>query len=182
MPPELPLLVELLHAGLLIVDDIEDDAIERRGAPAIHRLHGVPTALDAGNWLDFLPFTLIDSIPVSPATQLAIDRRFSATLLRCHQGQALDLTARAWEVDCRDVRSIVEATISAKTGALMELSAHLGALVAGATGAPLRAITQFGTSPVWRCSGSTIWAPSARAIVAPRGSRTWRRAIRESNQ
>ena len=34
MPPELPLLVEVLHAGSLIVDDIEDDSAERRPRPA----------------------------------------------------------------------------------------------------------------------------------------------------
>ncbi|GAC1351575.1 MAG: hypothetical protein NVSMB1_05920 [Polyangiales bacterium] len=144
VPPELPLLVELVHAGSLVVDDIEDDAIDRRGAPALHRQHGLPIALNAGNWLYFLPLTLIERLPLSASTQLAIHRSFSSTLLRCHQGQALDLTVRASEVARSDVRSVVEATMRAKTGALMELAAYVGALGAGATGTPLRAIAEFG--------------------------------------
>jgi len=50
-PGELPMIVELLHAGSLIVDDIEDGSVARRGQPALHLRHGLPTALNAGNWL-----------------------------------------------------------------------------------------------------------------------------------
>ena len=34
--------IELLHNSLLIHDDIEDESDERRGAPTLHRLHGLP--------------------------------------------------------------------------------------------------------------------------------------------
>jgi geranylgeranyl diphosphate synthase type II len=40
--------IELLHNALLIHDDIEDGSDERRGKPTLHRLHGVPLALNAG--------------------------------------------------------------------------------------------------------------------------------------
>lgn len=142
--PELPLLVELVHAGSLVVDDIEDDATERRGALALHRIHGVPVALNAGNWLYFLPFTLIERLPLSTGTQLAVHRKLSHTLLRCHEGQALDLSVRASEPRRTDVPAIVHATMAGKTGALLELAAHLGALAGGASGAPLQAISVFG--------------------------------------
>lgn len=45
--------VELLHSGSLIVDDIEDQSKMRRGKQTLHELHGVPIALNAGNWLYF---------------------------------------------------------------------------------------------------------------------------------
>ena len=48
--------VELIHAGSLIVDDIEDGSMIRRGKPALHIRYGLPTALNAGNWLYFWPF------------------------------------------------------------------------------------------------------------------------------
>ena len=45
-PERLPLVVELLHAGSLVIDDIEDDSQTRRGEPALHRSYGVPLALN----------------------------------------------------------------------------------------------------------------------------------------
>ena len=51
--------VELMHAGSLIVDDIEDGSEMRRGRPALHVQYGVPLALNAGNWLYFWPFELL---------------------------------------------------------------------------------------------------------------------------
>jgi hypothetical protein len=53
-PPELMLdFVELLHAGSLVIDDIEDDSDSRRGQPTLHRQLGIPIALNAGNWMYF---------------------------------------------------------------------------------------------------------------------------------
>jgi geranylgeranyl diphosphate synthase type II len=43
--------LELLHNAFLIHDDIEDDSKLRRGAPALHRSHGVALALNAGDGL-----------------------------------------------------------------------------------------------------------------------------------
>src|SRR5918999_2317484 len=51
--------VELLHAGSLIIDDIEDGSPVRRGRPALHIQFGIPLALNAGNWLYFWPFELL---------------------------------------------------------------------------------------------------------------------------
>lgn len=43
--------IELLHNALLIHDDIEDGSTSRRGRPALHELHGIPLALNAGDLL-----------------------------------------------------------------------------------------------------------------------------------
>ena len=43
--------LELLHSAFLVHDDIEDESEERRGQPALHQLHGVPSALNAGDAL-----------------------------------------------------------------------------------------------------------------------------------
>jgi geranylgeranyl diphosphate synthase type II len=43
--------LELLHSAFLVHDDIEDESEERRGRPALHQLHGVASALNAGDAL-----------------------------------------------------------------------------------------------------------------------------------
>ncbi|MDB4987061.1 MAG: Polyprenyl synthetase, partial [Myxococcaceae bacterium] len=54
--------IELLHGGSLIVDDIQDDALTRRGSPALHQLIGTPRALNTGNWLYFVALARLDAL------------------------------------------------------------------------------------------------------------------------
>lgn len=143
-PEELPAMVELLHAGSLIVDDIEDEATRRRGELALHCLHGLPIALNAGNWLYFLPFTLVGRISASPESQLEIFRATSRCLLACHYGQALDLGARMSTIAQKDVFSVVATTTRLKTASLTELAATLGAIAAGAGPFVSRLLARFG--------------------------------------
>ena len=57
--------IELLHNALLIHDDIQDESEERRGTPTLHKLHGVPLAINAGDTLAMLSLRpLIDNVSV----------------------------------------------------------------------------------------------------------------------
>lgn len=145
-PRELPLLIESLHAGSLIIDDIEDDSASRRGAATMHRQHGVPVALNAGSWLFFWAQVLLSRLPLDDATRLAAHERMAACLLRCHEGQALDLTVRVDALAQAQVPRIVKVITGLKTGSLIGLATSLGALAAGASGRRLEAIAAFGRS------------------------------------
>lgn len=46
--------IEILHNGLLVHDDIQDESELRRGQPTLHMLHGVPLAINAGDALMLL--------------------------------------------------------------------------------------------------------------------------------
>lgn len=144
-PPEaLALAVEALHAGSLIVDDVQDDSDERRGAPALHRLVGTPLAINTGNWMYFWALGLLDRAGLDDARHAAATRAALRTLLACHQGQALDLTVRIGDLAAADVPAVVAATTRLKTGALTGLAARLGALAAGASPAHCDAIAALG--------------------------------------
>lgn len=144
LPQELPLLIECLHAGSLIVDDIEDDSTERRGAPALHCSFGLPRALNAGNWLYFLPQVLLSRIAFTAEARLSAHERLSLCLLRCHEGQALDLQVRVDQLAQRDVAQVALTTSRLKTGGLLGLAAALGALAAAAPGTHVCAIATLG--------------------------------------
>lgn len=143
-PPTLPLLVELLHAGSLIVDDIEDGSTHRRGAPALHQTHGIPLALNTGNWLYFAPMALLARMGLSDELELALTRRTISTLLRCHQGQALDLAIRVGDLQQKELPDLVLASTRLKTGVLTEYAAHLGAIASGAPEPTVAALGRFG--------------------------------------
>jgi len=46
---------ELVHEGSIIVDDLEDQSEIRRGRPCLHKIFGIDIAMNAGNFLYFLP-------------------------------------------------------------------------------------------------------------------------------
>ena len=144
MPETLPMALELLHAGSLIIDDIQDESEMRRGQPALHHIYGTPVALNTGNWLYFAASTLIDDIDVPGELKLVLLRRLRWAVLRCHQGQALDLTARISTLAPEEVRPIVSATTVLKTASLVELAAGLGATAAGAPAKLVASLERFG--------------------------------------
>lgn len=144
-PQVLAQLVEILHAGSLIVDDIEDDSPLRRGLPALHREVGVPIALNAGNWLYFWSFSLISQLPLEKSVQFDLHRCMSRSLLQCHYGQALDLSVRMSQLSQNEVADVVMASTRLKTGELMALATALGAIAAGADGRVSSALEEFGS-------------------------------------
>lgn len=146
MPEQLPMLVELLHAGSLIIDDIEDDSKSRRGKPALHLMVGVPLALNAGNWLYFFPHSLLEQLALSPPVELEVRRVIERGVLRCHYGQALDLGTRLGSLAQREVHDVVSVSTRLKTGSLLELAGELGAAAAGAPPELRKEFGQFGRS------------------------------------
>lgn len=143
-PRELPLLIEALHAGSLVIDDIQDGSAYRRGAPALHVGYGLSRALNAGNWLYFWAEHLLGRCGLTPQVELCARRLMTRTLVKCHHGQGLDLTVRVAELSKDAVPGVVRATTELKTGALMQLAAELGAVAAGARPDVASAIGRFG--------------------------------------
>ena len=143
LPPSLPLVIELLHAGSLIIDDVEDGGSERRGAPALHHLVGMPLAINTGSWMYFWALAELSTLGLPPERELAAHRMAATTLVRCHQGQALDLATHIVDLAPADVPNVVAATTRLKTGALCRFAAELGAVAAGAEEPVREAVARF---------------------------------------
>ena len=143
-PTELPLVVELLHAGSLVIDDIEDGSLQRRGRAALHRVIGTPAALNLGNWLYFWPFDLLKQMSLPPTVELAATRVCLDAVRVCHEGQALDLAARIGDLHPAEVISVCRVITERKTGALMGMAVELGATVAGADADTICVLRTFG--------------------------------------
>jgi geranylgeranyl diphosphate synthase type II len=91
--------IELLHNSLLIHDDIEDESDERRGAPTLHRLHGMPLALNAGSALSLMSlYPLLGSSSLAPSVTSRLLQETMRVGQESAEGQALEL---GW---CRDNR------------------------------------------------------------------------------
>lgn len=122
--------IELIHSGSLIVDDIEDETAMRRGKPSLHKIYGVPLALNAGNWLYFWPLIILQNSKLSDSIKQAALAECQKTLVLAHTGQALDLGAPLVEIPRHRVSEVVLQSLKLKSGSLTALSLKLGALAA----------------------------------------------------
>jgi geranylgeranyl pyrophosphate synthase len=144
-PRALAAMLEIIHAGSLVIDDIEDGSPTRRGEPAVHVRYGVPLALNTGNWMYFWALGLVDAL--EPALPLVRERLYAVivdAMARCHLGQALDLGVDIGRLPRAAVYQAVATSTSLKTGALMELAARLGAIAAGAPPDREEVLARFG--------------------------------------
>jgi geranylgeranyl diphosphate synthase type I len=133
IPPRICQVAELLHTGSLIVDDIQDDAVERRHGPPAHVAYGVPTALNAANTAYFRALAILrHCLPDAPRLR-ALDM-LTEELFAAHLGQALDLALGAQLRGSLLRTSHYVVLARAKTGALVRMAARLGAIAAD--GAP----------------------------------------------
>jgi geranylgeranyl pyrophosphate synthase len=145
VPELLPLLIEYVHAGSLIVDDVQDGSAVRRGDDALHVRYGVPLAINAGNWLYFFPLVLLERLQLDPARELTLHRSMARTMLRCHFGQALDLAVRCDEWEAAALPALSAAISELKTASLFGLSASIAAEAAGADPRRTQALVRFAT-------------------------------------
>jgi geranylgeranyl pyrophosphate synthase len=143
-PAALPLIVEIIHAGSLIIDDVQDDSSLRRGAPCLHRLYGVPVAINVGNWMYFWALDLVDGLGLPTEAAGDLRRVLARGMYQCHFGQALDLARPVGHIPQAEMAAVVAAATDLKTGALMELAARTGAIAAGAAPAVREGLALFG--------------------------------------
>lgn len=136
--------VEALHAGSLIVDDIQDESLERRGKPCLHLTYGTPLALNAGNWLYFWAYSQLNKLDVTLESKDQLFQLMTETMLKAHFGQSLDIGIRISEIPQSQVAEICLRNIEQKSGALMAMAICFGAAIAGATKEQLKSISLFG--------------------------------------
>jgi geranylgeranyl pyrophosphate synthase len=136
--------IEFLHAGSLIIDDIEDGSTMRRGRPALHLRYGSALALNAGNWLYFWPLELLKCLDLPLAGRQLVYEQYHRTLLRAHFGQALDLGAGIDRIAKDQIEQVCLASMRLKTGALMGFALSLGSLVGGAGRSAAIILDEFG--------------------------------------
>lgn len=122
-------LVEVPHNGTLIIDDIEDNARERRGGPAAHLQFGIDTAVNTGNFMYFLPTCLIDQSSLTSEEKLILYRYYLEDMRRLHLGQGLDIL---WHRDHDYIPGVEEylQMCRLKTGSMARLAARTG-IIAG---------------------------------------------------
>jgi len=128
---------EFLHTGSLIIDDIQDNSMLRRGGPCAHITYGTATAINAGTAAYFLGEGITRETPnLTDAQRLRVYELYFTCLRGAHVGQALDINGFAHMMDgclaahdfeplwktllcCHRLKSGLPASICARTGAVL---------------------------------------------------------------
>lgn len=137
--------IESLHAGSLIIDDIQDGSVLRRGQPAYHVTQGEPQAIAAGNWLYFWSLRLISRVKwETPEKRILAYERFHRTMEHAHYGQYLDLAIKS-DITHHDALAETSLTTARlKTGSVFGLAMVLGYLASPGNPADIQWLDDFG--------------------------------------
>jgi geranylgeranyl diphosphate synthase type I len=138
---EFSIIPELAHNGSLIVDDIEDGGELRRGKPCIHRMFGEDVAINAGNFLYFLPALVLvkNRGRVSDSVLLAAYEVFSQEMLNIHVGQAMDILWHRGGAENITEEQYMQ-MCAYKTGTLSRMAARMAAVLSGGSEAQARSL------------------------------------------
>lgn len=137
--------IEMVHAASLILDDLPvmDNATERRGKPANHIVFGQDiSTLAAVSLLNRAYAVLTDAPGLEVAPRLDLVRELTSIIGDggIVSGQVHDLELTGQIDPCPDQ---LERMARQKTGALFDVCARMGAIVAGVSGRPLEAVRTF---------------------------------------
>jgi geranylgeranyl diphosphate synthase type II len=124
--------LELLHNAFLIHDDIEDSSEYRRGKPTLHREHGIPLAVNAGDAMNALSARLLKQNLglLGPELAARIFDEFDHMSIQTLEGQAMEL---GWihDNDCNTTEDDYLRMVLKKTGWYSFIHPlRLGALIA----------------------------------------------------
>jgi len=111
-------IVQMLHNASLLVDDIEDSSILRRGLPVAHKIYGQASTINCANYVMFIGLEKTLALGHPEAVTV-----FSQQMLELHRGQGMEIHWRD-NFTC-PTEEEYKLMISRKTGGLFNLAVRL---------------------------------------------------------
>eukprot|EP00026_Physarum_polycephalum_P003206 Phypoly_transcript_03216.p1 GENE.Phypoly_transcript_03216~~Phypoly_transcript_03216.p1 ORF type:complete len:797 (+),score=113.92 Phypoly_transcript_03216:105-2495(+) len=132
---------EIVQAGILIIDDIQDKSDVRRGAPACHKVYGEAIAITAGNAAYFLAMNYLEKeTGIDTSLKLKAYHNYFVAMRAGHVGQGFDLNGfedlMPDAIESGDYTRLVDRIHTCyvlKTGYPFAVCARLGADLGGGT-------------------------------------------------
>ena len=127
---------EYLHAASLLHDDVVDDSALRRGKPAAHTVHGAAVTVLVGDFLLARTCSIATETGVLPIIQTITDITGIMS-----EGEIMQLVGKG---DVKRTEADYLDTIERKTAVLLAAACKVGGLFAGADGAGVQNLWNFG--------------------------------------
>lgn len=110
--------VGMLHTASLLIDDVEDSSVLRRGVPVAHSIFGTAQTINSANYVYFCALRELMKLNNPLAIEIYNDE-----LLNLHRGQGMDLFWRD-SLTCPSEHDYLE-MVGNKTGGLFRLAIKL---------------------------------------------------------
>ncbi len=136
--------IETFHKASLVHDDIEDDDAYRYGAETLHRVHGVGTAINLGDYLIGLGYRCVSRDRTALGAETAVDilDKLADSHLKLSEGQGAELLWR--EAKNKALTTLDALKIYAlKTSPAFEAALYTGVRLAGEATQYEKMITDF---------------------------------------
>ena len=83
----------MLHNSSILIDDIEDNSILRRGIPVAHNVFGIASTINCANYIYFLTLhKLLTELPKENFMDAVFI--FSQQMLKLHRGQGKTILSK----------------------------------------------------------------------------------------
>ncbi|KAL2855830.1 isoprenoid synthase domain-containing protein [Aspergillus pseudoustus] len=110
--------IAMLHTASLLIDDVEDNSLLRRGIPVAHSIYGTAQTINSANYVYFLALQEVQKLKNPAAIDIYVQE-----LLNLHRGQGMDLFWRD-TLTCPSEDEYLE-MVGNKTGGLFRLAVKL---------------------------------------------------------
>jgi geranylgeranyl diphosphate synthase, type III len=110
--------VGMLHTASLLIDDVEDSSLLRRGLPVTHSIFGTPQTINSANYVYFIALRELSKLNNPACIEI-----YTEELLNLHRGQGMDLFWRD-TLTCPTEAEYLE-MVGNKTGGLFRLAVKL---------------------------------------------------------
>ena len=137
----LAFIIECFHKASLIHDDIEDDDDFRYDQQTLHKAHGIPVAINVGDYLIGKGYQLLSELTIDPQLLAHAFHVVSTSHVNLSSGQGadLELDGDLFRISIQELESIY----AQKTGEAIKVALLLGAIVGGATNGDLKHLERF---------------------------------------
>ncbi|MGB9598581.1 MAG: polyprenyl synthetase family protein [Minisyncoccales bacterium] len=138
-------LFELVHEGTLIIDDIEDNAVLRRGKMALHKIFGQDIAINAGNFLYFFPYLFFRLVKnnFDKETENKFWEIYFQEMINLHLGQATDIFWHKNKISNISPSEYFQ-MCAFKTGCLLRMICKMAGLLKGKDEKIIERLGRFG--------------------------------------
>ncbi len=138
--------IEMIHNGTLMIDDVEDSSELRREKPCTYKIFGTDIAVNAGNAMYYFPYhILLNDKKLSPQTKLKLHELIALEMIRLHAGQGMDiLWHRGQKYDVTEEEYLQ--MCSYKTGILARMATKMGVILGNGTADQEEKLGKFGES------------------------------------
>lgn len=133
--------IEIFHKASLVHDDIEDGDIARYGKPTVHLEHGIPAAINIGDYLVGAGYRLIAGLDGPPSVRSDLLTILSDAHVRLSRGQGAELWWRevggdVTSAECLEIYGL-------KTSPAFEAAVAMGIRLAGLQPSDALSVSQY---------------------------------------